>query len=60
MVKEATQAHFAQQYIVVILICNTRQFTAEDLVFLDESIFKEKTGWHWISYHTYAPTGYHA
>ena len=31
-----------------------RQFVAEDLVFLDESIFNEKTGWR---YHGYAPTG---
>lgn len=31
-----------------------RQFAAEDLVFLDESIFNEKTGWR---YHAYAPIG---
>jgi len=31
-----------------------RQFAAEDLIFLDESIFNEKTGWR---YHAYAPTG---
>lgn len=31
-----------------------RQFTAEDLVFIDESIFNEKTGWR---YHGYAPIG---
>ena len=30
------------------------QFAAEDLVFLDESIFNKKTGWR---YHAYAPTG---
>ena len=37
------------------------QFAADDLVFLDESIFNEKTGW-W--YQAYAPIGeeaqYHA
>ena len=31
-----------------------RQFIAEDLVFLDESIFNEKTGWR---YHAYGPIG---
>lgn len=31
-----------------------RQFAAEDLVFVDESIFNEKTGWR---HHTYAPIG---
>ena len=31
-----------------------RRFTAEDLVFLDESIFNEKTGWR---YRAYGPVG---
>jgi hypothetical protein len=31
-----------------------RQFAAEDLVFLDESIFNEKTGW---KYRAYGPIG---
>lgn len=31
-----------------------RRFVAEDLVFLDESIFNEKTGWR---YHAYGPIG---
>lgn len=34
-----------------------RQFRAEDLVFLDESIFSEKTGWR---HHAYAPIGHPA
>jgi transposase len=33
---------------------NIRHYAAEDLVFLDESIFNEKTGWR---YHGYAPIG---
>jgi transposase len=32
-----------------------RQFAADDLVFLDESIFNEKTGWR---HHVYAPVGH--
>ena len=31
-----------------------RRFVAEDLIFLDESIFNEKTGWR---HHAYAPIG---
>ena len=31
-----------------------RCYAANDLVFLDESIFKEKTGWR---HHVYAPVG---
>jgi hypothetical protein len=31
-----------------------RQFAAEDLVFLDESMFNEKTGWR---YRAYGPIG---
>jgi DDE superfamily endonuclease len=31
-----------------------RQFVTEDLIFLDESIFNEKTGWR---HHAYAPIG---
>ncbi|KAF2003474.1 hypothetical protein P154DRAFT_590681 [Amniculicola lignicola CBS 123094] len=31
------------------------EFTADDLVFLDESIFNEKTGW-W--HYAYAPVGH--
>jgi transposase len=34
-----------------------RRYTAEDLVFLDESIFNEKTGWR---HHAYAPIGHEA
>ncbi len=30
------------------------QFAAENLIFLDESIFNEKTGWR---YQAYAPIG---
>jgi hypothetical protein len=32
-----------------------QQFAAEDLVFLDESIFNEKTGWR---YRVYGPIGH--
>lgn len=31
-----------------------RRFVAEDLIFLDESIFNEETGWR---HHAYAPIG---
>ena len=34
-----------------------RQYTADQLVFLDESIFKEQTGWRM---HAYAPIGHEA
>src|SRR3954465_5645385 len=34
-----------------------RRYAAEDLVFLDESIFNEKTGWR---HHAYAPVGHPA
>jgi transposase len=34
-----------------------RQFTADDLIFLDESIFNEKTGWR---HQAYAPIGHEA
>jgi hypothetical protein len=34
-----------------------RRYTAEDLVFLDESIFNEKTGWR---HYAYALIGYEA
>ena len=34
-----------------------RQFTQEDLVFPDESIFNEKTGWR---HHAYGPVGHPA
>jgi transposase len=34
-----------------------RRFAADDLVFLDESIFNEKTGWR---HHAYAPVGHEA
>jgi transposase len=34
-----------------------RNFAAEDLVFLDEAIFNEKTGWR---HHAYAPVGHEA
>ena len=33
---------------------NIRRFVAEDLIFLDGSIFNEKTGWR---HHAYAPIG---
>src|SRR5438045_2458871 len=33
------------------------KYTAEDLVFIDESIFNEKTGWR---HHGYAPIGHEA
>lgn len=33
---------------------DVRHFAAEDLIFLDESIFNEKTGWR---HHAYAPIG---
>ena len=34
-----------------------RRYTAQDVVFLDESIFNEKTGWR---HHAYAPVGHPA
>jgi len=36
---------------------NIRRFSADDLVFLDESIFNEKTGWR---HHAYAPISHKA
>lgn len=38
-------------------IDDIRQFGAQDLIFIDESIFNEKTGWR---HHAYAPIGHEA